>query len=78
MQQGKIVYADSRHTDPWFLLVSAGLADRLWGPIVATYGQRFTCEESRKDQKTIRLWDFTAPQTVGTDNGYPLLRRIIG
>ncbi len=51
MQQGKIVYADSRHTDPWFLLVSAGLADRLWGPIVATYGQRFTCEESRKDQK---------------------------
>ena len=46
-----VVYADSRHQDPWFLVVSAGLADRSWGRIVATYGQRFTCEESYKDQK---------------------------
>ena len=46
-----IVYADRVHADPWFLLVSAGLADRPWGTIVAAYGQRFTCEESYKDQK---------------------------
>ena len=46
-----VVYADTAHTDPWFLLVSAGLGDRPWGDIVAAYGQRFTCEESYKDQK---------------------------
>ncbi len=46
-----VVYADSAHSDPWFLLVSPGLADYPWGHIVAAYGQRFTCEESYKDQK---------------------------
>ena len=46
-----VVYADRIHPDPWFLLVSAGLADQAWGAIVAAYGQRFTCEESYKDQK---------------------------
>lgn len=46
-----VVYADTAHADPWFLLVSGGLADRSWGDIVAAYGQRFTCEESYKDQK---------------------------
>ena len=46
-----VVYADSAHVDPWFLMVSAGLADLAWGAIVAGYGQRFTCEESYKDQK---------------------------
>ena len=46
-----VVYADTAHTDPWFLLVSSGLADRAWGDIIATYGQRVTCEESYKDQK---------------------------
>ena len=54
-----VVYADAQHRDPWFLMVSAGLADRSWGQIVATYGQRFTCEESYKDQKMIRLPVFT-------------------
>lgn len=46
-----VVYADKAHPDPWFLLVSAGLDDRPGGEIVAAYGQRFTCEESYKDQK---------------------------
>lgn len=46
-----VVYADTAHSDPWFLLVSPGLADCPWGHIVAAYGQRFTCEESYKDQK---------------------------
>ena len=46
-----VVYADRIHPDPRFLLVSAGLADQAWGAIVAAYGQRFTCEESYKDQK---------------------------
>jgi hypothetical protein len=46
-----VVYADATHPDPWFLLVSDGLKDRPWGNVVALYGQRFTCEESYKDQK---------------------------
>lgn len=46
-----VVYADTAHADPWFLLVSAGLEARPWGEIVAAYGQRFTCEEAYKDQK---------------------------
>ena len=46
-----VVYADQNHSDPWFLMVSAGLAERPTGAIVAGYGQRFTCEESYKDQK---------------------------
>jgi len=46
-----VIYADAVHTDPWFLLVSPGLAGRSWGQVVALYGQRLTCEESYKDQK---------------------------
>lgn len=46
-----VVYADTAHPDPWFLMVSAGLEARSWGEIVGSYGQRFTCEESYKDQK---------------------------
>jgi hypothetical protein len=46
-----VVYADAAHPDPWFLMVSAGLADHAWDSIVAAYGQRFTCEESYNDQK---------------------------
>lgn len=46
-----VVYADTAHTDPWFLVVSSGLAAQSWGEIVAAYGQRFTCEEAYKDQK---------------------------
>ncbi len=46
-----VVYADIVRSDPWFLLVSGGLADRPWGDIVAAYGQRLTCEEPYKDQK---------------------------
>jgi hypothetical protein len=46
-----VVYADTVHPDPWFLLVSAGLKIHPWGEIVAAYGQRFTCEEAYKDQK---------------------------
>ena len=46
-----VVYADQNHSDPWFLMVSAGLAERPTGAIVAGYGQRFIGEESYKDQK---------------------------
>lgn len=46
-----VVYVDSTHADPWFLIVSAGLADRTWGQIVAAYGPRFPWEESYTDQK---------------------------
>ena len=47
-----VVYADTAHADPWFLLVAAGLEDHPWGASVAAYGQRVTCEEGYKDQKT--------------------------
>ena len=46
-----VVYGDTAHADPWFLLTSVGLENRSWGEIVAAYGQRFTCEASYKDQK---------------------------
>ena len=46
-----VVYADTAHADPWFLLVSAGLQARPWSEVVAAYGQRFTCEEAYQDQK---------------------------
>ncbi len=46
-----VVYADLVHTDPWFLMVSAGLADWSWGMVVAGYAKRFTCEESYRDSK---------------------------
>ena len=46
-----VIYADEVHPDPWFLLVSPGLAGRSWGQVVALYAKRFTCEESYKDQK---------------------------
>jgi hypothetical protein len=46
-----VVHADSRHPDPWFLILSAALSDRSWAQIVATYGQWFRCKESYKDQK---------------------------
>ena len=46
-----VIYANQVHTDPWFLLVSPGLAGRSWGQVVALSTKRFTCEESYKDQK---------------------------
>jgi hypothetical protein len=47
-----VVYADAAHLhDPWYLMVSAGLARRSAQEIAGAYGQRFTCEETYRDQK---------------------------
>ena len=48
-----VVYADLVHTDPWFLMVSAGLADWSWGMVVTGYAKRFTCEESYRDEEEL-------------------------
>ena len=56
------------HTDPWFLMVSAGLADWSWGMVVAGYAKRLTCEESYRDSKNDLYEGF---QMDGVDLGTP-------
>lgn len=46
-----VVYGDGAHVEPWYLIVSAGLAQRTGLEIVAAYGPRVRCEESYRDQK---------------------------
>ena len=48
-----VIGAEAGYSDPWFLVVSAGLRKATWPTrlITAAYGQRFTTEGCFRDQK---------------------------
>lgn len=51
-----VVYAETEHPDPWYLLVSPGLTASEFSTqaVIDAYGQRFTTEECFKDSKNNR------------------------
>ncbi len=71
-----VIGAEAGYSDPWFLVVSAGLRKATWPArfITAAYGQRFTTEGCFRDQKNDLYEGFQPrrgpmrhPGTLGSD-----------